>query len=69
MKRFKLRVPTLVELQHKGEHFFHMSYLSFTYIEGHGLHAKAAGALLIVVIVGIFVRKEGKHEAPPTSQD
>lgn len=60
MKKLKFRIPTLAELQHKGEHFFHMSYLSFTYIEGHGLHAKAAGILCIVVVAGIFVRKESK---------
>jgi hypothetical protein len=56
----KLRVvlpTTLHEWQHKGEHFFHMSYLGFTFAEGHGFHAKAAGALFCCVFAGVFLRQ------------
>lgn len=49
---------TWADLQHKSEHFFHMSYLGFTAYEGHGWHASSAGVLLIVVILGIFVHTE-----------
>lgn len=52
----KVRIPkTWHEVQHKGEHFFHMTYLGFTYIEGHGLHATAAGGLFVVVFLGLFL--------------
>lgn len=55
----KLRVPhSLHEWQHKAEHFFHMSYLGFTYVEGHGWHANAAGTLFLVVFVGMFVQSD-----------
>lgn len=60
MLRLKFRVPkTLQDLQHKGEHFFHMSYLGFTAVEAHGWHANAAGALLAVTVMGLFFHTEG----------
>lgn len=50
---------SLHDLQHKAEHFFHMSYLGFTYVEGHGWHANAAGVLFLAVLAGVFI-----HQVP-----
>lgn len=40
-------------LLHKGEHVSHMFYLSFAFIEGHGLHAIGAG--LVVLFLGLQI--------------
>lgn len=56
----RFHVPkTWHELQHKGGHFCHMTYLGFTWIEGHGLHAHAAGLLFVMVFAGLFVHESG----------
>lgn len=52
----RLRFPrSLHELRDKGEHVFHMTYLGFTYVEGHGMHAATAGILFLVVLSGVFI--------------
>lgn len=38
-------------LLHKGESLSHVFYLSFAFIEGHGLHAIGAG--LVVVFIAL----------------
>ena len=58
IKGIHFRIPSKHAIVHKGEHFFHMSYLGFTYIEGHGIHAIAAGGLFLMVFAGIFVAEE-----------
>ncbi|MDM0006429.1 hypothetical protein QTI51_09685 [Variovorax sp. J22G73] len=56
LRKLRIVVPTsLHDLQHKGEHFFHMAYLGFTYVEGHGWHCRAAGMLFMFVFAGVFV--------------
>lgn len=62
MKVPKLRLPNLHELVHKGEHFFHMTYLGAVSYEAHGLYAHAAQILLVVTILGIFVPDSGGVE-------
>lgn len=59
MKRFRFRLPNMHELVHKGEHFFHMTYLGAVSYEAHGLYAHAAQVLLVVTILGIFVPEGG----------
>lgn len=54
--KIKVTKETLV---HKGEHFFHSSYLAAESLLGHGpLQWLAAGALLMV-LVGIVLHVEG----------
>ena len=57
--RNRLHIPTKEQLVHKGEHFFHMTYLGAVTVEAHGMYAHAAGVLLVVMLAGIFV-----HDAP-----
>lgn len=40
---------------HKGEHASHMFYLSFAFIEGHGLHAIGAGLVVLFLVLQLFV--------------
>jgi len=55
----KLKVPrTLVEWQHKGEHFFHMAYLGAVGWEAHGLYQIMAIVLLAITMIGVFIVKE-----------
>lgn len=56
---YYFKIPSRVELVHKGEHFFHMTYLGAVSYEAHGLYAHAAQILLAVTITGVLV---GKHE-------
>lgn len=52
----KLKVPTTVaELQHKGEHFFHASYLGAVGYEAHGWYQIMAIILLIVTLIGTVI--------------
>lgn len=39
-------------LLHKGEHLSHVFYLSFAFIEGHGMHALGAGLVVVFMAVG-----------------
>lgn len=39
-------------LVHKGENVCHFLYLTFTVIEGHGLHAMFAGGVAVFVVIG-----------------
>lgn len=43
---------------HKGETMAHCTYLSFTFIEGHGLHAMAAGGVVVFVVLGMLAGGE-----------
>ena len=52
----KFQVPkTLAQLQHKSEHFFHMTYLGAVSWEAHGLYQIMAGVLLCVTVIGVFI--------------
>lgn len=53
----KFVMPRLAAFVHKGEHFFHMTYLGAVSWEAHGIYAHAAQALFVVVTVGLFVEK------------
>lgn len=54
---FKIKVPTTVaELQHKGEHFFHASYLGAVGWEAHGLYQIMAIILLVVTLFGVVIQ-------------
>lgn len=48
MKEFLIRHGLL----HKGEHLSHVFYLSFAFIEGHGMHAVGAGLVVVFMTVG-----------------
>lgn len=55
----KLKVPTTVaELQHKGEHFFHASYLGAVGYEAHGWYQIMAIVLLVVTLFGAIITAE-----------
>lgn len=56
--KLKLALPDKVHLIHKGEHFFHMSYLGAVGWEAHGLYRWFALALLLTIILGIFIKEE-----------
>lgn len=51
-------LPNMHHLVHKGEHFFHMSYLGAVGWEAHGLYRWFALALLLTIILGIFIKEE-----------
>lgn len=54
---FKIKVPTTVaELQHKGEHFFHASYLGAVSWEAHGWYQIMAAILLGVTLIGTVIQ-------------
>jgi hypothetical protein len=53
-----LRLPSRHELAHKGEHFFHSSYLMATAANMHGLPSYFAGAALIFILMGLLVHTE-----------
>lgn len=61
MKLPQFRLPKLHELVHKGEHFFHMTYLGAVSYEAHGLYAHAAQLLLVVTIVGVLMPASGSE--------
>lgn len=48
MKAFLLRHGLL----HKGESLSHLFYLSFAFIEGHGMHAIGAGLVVAFMSIG-----------------
>lgn len=55
----KLKVPrTVAEWQHKGEHFFHCSYLGAVSWEAHGLYQIMAAILLVITLLGVFIVHE-----------
>jgi hypothetical protein len=39
---------------HKGEAVAHLTYLGATFIEGHGIHALAAGATGLFFMLALF---------------
>lgn len=39
------------DILHRGEHASHLFYLSFAFIEGHGLHAIGAGIVVIFLVL------------------
>jgi len=41
---------------HKGELMTHLTYLSATFVEAHGIHAIAAGVLAVFVLIGLAVQ-------------
>lgn len=43
MKEFLIKHGLL----HKGENLSHVFYLSFAFIEGHGMHAVGAGLVVV----------------------
>ncbi len=55
IQRIRLKIPTRVELVHKGEHFFHMTYLGAVSWEAHGMYAHAAQVLFLVTVIGVVV--------------
>lgn len=53
----KFKVPrTMLDLQHKGEHFFHGAYLGAVGWEAHGLYQIMAIVLLAVTVLGVFIQ-------------
>ena len=54
----RLRVPTVTVLVHKGESFFHMTYLSLVGWEAHGNYRYAAIGLLVTIVAGFFVHAQ-----------
>ncbi len=50
-------IPTRATIVHKGEHFFHMTYLGAVSWEAHGLYGHAAQILLAVTVAGVFVKE------------
>lgn len=47
-------------LAHRGETVAHVTYLCFTFIEGHGGHAVAAAAVVGFMVIGAI--SGGQHE-------
>lgn len=43
---------------HKGETIAHCTYLGATFIEGHGIHAGAAGFVVVFVVLGMLAGGE-----------
>lgn len=43
---------------HKGETMAHLTYLGATFVEGHGLHAGAAGLVIVFIVAGLVA---GEH--------
>jgi hypothetical protein len=58
-KRHTLRLPTLHECVHKGEHFAHMTYLGFVSVEVKYWYGKVAAVMLVLTIIGLFLHEEG----------
>lgn len=53
---YRFVVPrTIAQLQHKGEHFFHCTYLGAVGWEAHGLYQIMAIVLLGVTALGVFI--------------
>lgn len=44
-------------LVHKGESVCHFLYLTFTVIEGHGIHAIMAGGVAVFILIGTAFRR------------
>lgn len=44
-------------LVHKGESVCHFLYLTFTVIEGHGVHAMMAGGVAVFILIGTAFRR------------
>ena len=55
-RNIKWHIPDRHTIVHKGEHFFHMTYLGAVSYEAHGLYGQAAGVLLVVTIIGVFTK-------------
>jgi hypothetical protein len=54
----RFRVPTLHAVVHKGEHFAHMTYLGLVSVETKYWYGKAAGVMLIIAVVSLFIHEE-----------
>ena len=66
--RIKIKVPaTVAELQHKGEHFFHMTYLGAVGWEAHGLYKIAAIIACVFAVAGVFISRELVEEVENVS--
>lgn len=60
----KFKFPrTKADLIHKGEHFFHMSYLGMVTFEGHGYYRIAAFLLFCCTAAGAFIVHEVEDHA------
>jgi len=44
-------------LVHKGESVCHFLYLSFTVVEGHGVHAMFAGGVAFFIFMGVALHR------------
>lgn len=44
-------------LVHKGESVCHIMYLTFTVIEGHGVHALFAGGVVLFTLIGTAINR------------
>lgn len=44
---------------HRGESVSHLFYLGFAFVEGHGLHAIAAGIVAIFLVLQWALHSEG----------
>lgn len=54
----RIQIPHRAVLVHRSEHFFHAAYLAAVSWDAHGLYAQAATVLLVVTVVGFFVRED-----------
>jgi hypothetical protein len=63
-RRIKFKMPkNMHDLHHKGEHFFHMSYLGAVGWEAHGLYQIMAIVLFTWTALGVFIHQEIEHVA------
>jgi hypothetical protein len=55
----KIKVPhKRAHFVHKGEHFFHGSYLAGVSVEGHGFYRYIAMVALLFVLIAAFIESE-----------
>lgn len=57
-KRYTLRAPSKHTLLHYSHTLTHSTYLGAVAWAGHGLYSYAAGALLLVIVLGICLGEE-----------
>ncbi|MNL38409.1 hypothetical protein D3C87_1606220 [compost metagenome] len=50
------------QLAHTGENVCHIMYLTFTVVEGHGIHAMFAGGVVFFIAVSKFMHLGGGVE-------
>lgn len=64
----QFRCPPVHELQHKGEHAFHASYMLLVGIESSYWYGKVALLCFACIVVGVFTKQTEGH-GPPDAEE